>query len=340
MGHEPDEDGHGHDHHDDHMTQKYDWTELPHEHGDTAGWAHHGVAVTQSGHVVTFGASGDEVLVYDDGGVLVDHWPTGLGEGHDITTVVDDDGEHIWIADPGSKMQPVARGTYEGVTRGEHGRVVEFDLSGQLIRQLPVPPHPNYAEHRYSPTAVVVDPVSLGGDGRIFVADGYGQSLMHVFDADGMYSQTLEGDLNCPHALLIDRRRDEAELYVVDRENGRLQVYGLDGGFRRTVAAGLLRRPAAIATSGSQLFVAELEARLAVLDADDELLYYVGADDVAAGRAGWPNAIATDGRTVRPELTSGFFNSPHGLAVNAHGDPIVAEWLIGGRVNRLTKDPR
>jgi len=340
VGHEPDEDGHGHDHHDDHMTQKYDWTELPHEHGDTAGWAHHGVAVTQSGHVVTFGASGDEVLVYDDGGVLVDHWPTGLGEGHDITTVVDDDGEHIWIADPGSKMQPVARGTYEGVTRGEHGRVVEFDLSGQLIRELPVPPHPNYAEHRYSPTAVVVDPVSLGGDGRIFVADGYGQSLMHVFDADGMYSQTLEGDLNCPHALLIDRRRDEAELYVVDRENGRLQVYGLDGGFRRTVAAGLLRRPAAIATSGSQLFVAELEARLAVLDADDELLYYVGADDVAAGRAGWPNAIATDGRTVRPELTSGFFNSPHGLAVNAHGDPIVAEWLIGGRVNRLTKDPR
>jgi len=135
------------------------------------------------------------------------------------------------------------------------------------------------------------------------------------------------------------RRRDEAELYVVDRENGRLQVYGLDGGFRRTVGAGLLRRPAAIATSGSQLFVAELEARLAVLDADDELLYYVGADDIAAGRPGWPNAIAADGRTVRPDLTSGFFNSPHGLAVNAHGDPIVAEWLIGGRVNTLTKDP-
>jgi len=100
-----------------------------------------------------------------------------------------------------------------------------------------------------------------------------------------------------------------------------------------------VRRPAAIAASGSQLFVAELEARLAVLDADDELLYYVGADDIAAGRPGWPNAIAADGRTIRPDLTSGIFNSPHGLAVNAHGDPIVAEWLIGGRVNTLTKDP-
>ncbi len=324
--------------HEPHQQVHYDWTELPHEHGDTAGWAHHGVAVTQSGLVVTFGASGDEVMIYDADGVLVDSWTTGLGEGHDITTVLDDDGEHIWIADPGSKMQPVAPGIYEGVTRGEHGRVVEFDLSGQLIRELTVPPHPNYADHRYSPTAVVVDPVCLGGDGRIWVADGYGQSLVHVFDPDGTYLQTLVGEFDCPHALLIDRRRDEPELYVVDRENGRLQVYGLDGVFRRTVGAGLLRRPASIATSGSQLFVAELEARLAVLDADDELLYYVGADDVAAGRAGWPNAIADDGRTVRPDLTTGFFNSPHGLAVNAHGDPIVAEWLIGGRVNTLTMD--
>jgi len=335
MGHDPQGPGHGHDH----TAPHYDWAELPHEHGDSAGWAHHGVAVTQSGLVVTFAPGGDEVMVYDGDGVLVDHWPTGLGEGHDITTVVDEDGEHIWIADPGSKMQPVAPGTYEGVTRGEHGRVVKFDLSGQLISELPVPTHPNYREHRYSPTAVVVDAVSLGGDGRIWVADGYGQSLVHVFDAAGTYLQTLEGALNCPHALLIDRRRDEPELYVVDRENGRLQVYGLDGGFRRTVGAGLLRRPAAIAASGSQLFVAELEARLAVLDADDELLYYVGADDIAAGRPGWPNAIAADGRTIRPDLTSGIFNSPHGLAVNAHGDPIVAEWLIGGRVNTLTKDP-
>jgi hypothetical protein len=326
MGHEPHEHAH------------FDWTELPHEHGDTAGWAHHGVAVTRSGHVVTFGASGDHVMIYDTDGLLVDSWPTGLGEGHDITTVLDADGEYLWIADPGSKMQPTAPGVYEGVTRGDHGRVVKFDLSGQLISELPVPPHPNYEEHRYSPTAVVVDAVSLGGDGRIFVADGYGQSLVHVFDAHGSYLSTLDGELNCPHALMIDRRRDEPELYVVDRENGRLQVYGLDGVFRRTVGAGLLRRPAAIAVSGDQLFVAELEARLAILDADDQLLYYVGADDVAPGRPGWPNAVAADGRTVRPDLTVGLFNSPHGLAVNAHGDPIVAEWLIGGRVNKLTKE--
>lgn len=328
-----------HDHADGRASARFDWTELPHEHGHTAGWAHHGVAVTRSGHVVTFGASGDEVMIYDGDGVLVDHWGTGLGEGHDITTVLDEDGEYIWIADPGSKMQPTAPGIYAGVTRGDHGRVVKFDLSGQLISELPVPPHPNYTEHRYSPTAVVVDSVALGGDGRIWVADGYGQSLVHVFDGAGVYLQTLDGDLDCPHALLIDRRRDEPELYVADRENGRLQVYGLDTVFRRTIGAGFLRRPAAIATSGSELFVAELEARLAVLDADDHLLYYIGADDVATGRPGWPNAIADDGRTVRPDLASGFFNSPHGLAVNAHGDPIVAEWLIGGRVNRLTKDP-
>jgi hypothetical protein len=85
------------------------------------------------------------------------------------------------------------------------------------------------------------------------------------------------------------------------------------------------------------LIVAELFARLAVLDDADELIGYIGFDDAAASRPGWPNAIADDGRARAPERTEASrFNSPHSLAVDTDGRLYVTEWLIGGRYTRLS----
>jgi hypothetical protein len=36
-------------------------------------------------------------------------------------------------------------------------------------------------------------------------------------------------------------------------------------------------------------------------------------------------------------LQEGKFNSPHGMTVDADGDILVAEWLIGGRFIKLAK---
>ncbi len=106
----------------------------------------------------------------------------------------------------------------------------------------------------------------------------------------------------------------------------------------RMSGEGLLRRPSAFAVSGEKLIIAELEARVAVLDLDDQLVGYIGADDQAVSRPGWPNAISSDELTVRPELQPGRFNSPHGVAVTPDGKIVVAEWLIGGRLNQLNGD--
>ncbi|NJP52374.1 hypothetical protein HCJ93_20525 [Streptomyces sp. SBST2-5] len=269
--------------------------------------------------------------VFTAGRELVREFSTGLTEAHGITAVDDEDGECVWVADPAEKIRTTDEdGRYEFVRVGAHGRVAKFTLDGRLVRELPVPSHPAYEEHRFAPTAVAA------GTDRIWVADGYGNNLVHAFTADGIYESTLEGEFDCPHGLLLDRRGDEHELYVADRENSRIQVYGVDGVFRRTVGEGELRRPCSMATSGDLLLVAELEARLAVFDGKDGLVGYIGADDEAAQRPGWPNAETADGRTVRPPLRHGHFNSPHGLAVDTEGRPLVTEWLIGGRTTRLT----
>lgn len=313
----------------------YEWTDLTGEETGP-GWAHHGVAVTASGRVVAFDAGDDRVLVFTPDGELVDSWPTGLVEGHGITCVQEEGREAVWIADCGQKMSPVAEGEYELLSPAPHGRVVKFDLAGTVLMELPVPSLDAYARSRYAPTAVVVDQSPAGGTGRIWVADGYGENSVHVFDATGDYLETLDGSFDCPHAMLIDRRRAEPELCIADRENSRLQVYGLDGVHRRTIDGGdRFHRPSALAVAGDLLVVAELEARLAVLDRNDQLVCHLGADQEAPTRTGWPNLTTAFGRTVRPPLQPGFFNSPHGLAVDGQGNLVVAEWLIGGRITRL-----
>jgi DNA-binding beta-propeller fold protein YncE len=309
----------------------YDWFDGPDHSAVSAGWAHHGVAVTDAGDIVSFDAETADVLIFNFNGELIGRWSSGLTEAHGITVVANKDGECLWVADPGQKMRSVSPGRYEAISVGEHGRVVKFSLDGHILLELAVPPIQVYDRERYSPTAVVAD----GGDGRVWVADGYGQSLVHVFDSEDRHIGVLPGSFDCPHGLLFDRRRPEPELYVADRENGRIQVYSADGEFRRTVGKGQLKRPSAMATSKHLLIVAELEARLAVFNLDDEFVCYLDGDELAPQRSGWPNTVAADGRTVRPELAPGRFNSPHGLAGDANGNIVVAEWLIGGRLIRL-----
>ncbi|MGH2805981.1 MAG: hypothetical protein ACRDKT_01775, partial [Actinomycetota bacterium] len=116
-----------------------------------------------------------------------------------------------------------------------------------------------------------------------------------------------------------------------------IQIYGLDGAFLRSVSDGL-RLPSALAVLGEQLIVAELTARVAVLDGEDRVVCYLGVNDAAPARAGWPNSLDDEGRPIAPrDLRPGYFNSPHGLAVDTRGDLYVAEWMIGGRLTRLLR---
>lgn len=330
------------------MTAEHVWEEAwaapPDDALAGAGWAHHGLVVTADGRIVGSQSGGDAICLLERDGTPAGHWPTGLVEAHGMALAGSPGRERLWVADPGFAMVPDGAGGYAFHRPSEQGRVVCFDLAGTLLAELPVPPptpvRPTGAVGGYSPTGVAVDE----RDGSLWVADGYGQGLVHRFSREGELLLTLTGGegagrFDCPHAVFVDRRAAEPRLYVADRGNARLQVYDLDGRFLRVVGEGL-RSPTAMVARGEQLVVAELHARLTLLDADDRLVGYVGRDDEAPEREGWPNAVAAGGRTVRPPLAPGRFNSPHGLAVDAHGDLYVAEWLIGGRWVRLRRTPQ
>jgi DNA-binding beta-propeller fold protein YncE len=301
-------------------------------------WAHHDLAVTADGRVVGFRSGGDSFWVLDQEGRVVSEWASELGEGHGLTLVGPLGAEELWVADPGVTFAPDAAGVHDAVFSEGHGRVVAFDLGGERIAELPTPALPVYEEQAYRPTTVEVD---REGDGSIWVADGYGGELVHKLSPAGEHLLTLSGEegagrFDTPHGILIDRRRpDEPRLYVADRGNHRIVVYDLRGNFLRALDEGW-RSPSGFAVRGSELVVAELEARVTVLDADDRVAERIGDDPDAMGRPGWPNSLDGDGRTIRPDLRPGRFNSPHGLAVDADGDIYVAEWVLGGRLVQLS----
>jgi hypothetical protein len=228
-----------------------------------------------------------------------------------------------------------------------------MSLDGQILSELPLPPQdpqfPAGPMGPYCPCGCAVDEERFGGTGDIWVADGYGSGLVHHFDKDGNHLATLTGEegsgrLLCPHAIFIDRRNDKVpELYIADRINVRVLVYDLGGQYLRTFGETYLNSPSDFAQWGDLLVVAEIYQRLAVLDSDDNLVGYIGADpdpEAAQGwptRPGWPNDLSEDGRAEIPLLPQhDRFNSPHAVAADSSGNLYVSEWLLGGRYTKLT----
>ena len=78
------------------------------------------------------------------------------------------------------------------------------------------------------PTEMVVAP-----SGELYVTDGYRNSRVHRFSADGRLIDSwgspgkhAPGEFHLPHSLWIDER---GEVYVCDRENNRIQVFSPSG---------------------------------------------------------------------------------------------------------------
>jgi hypothetical protein len=337
-----------------------DWADLSGIAGTNSCWVHNAIVATDGGEIICFHAG--QLVAFDPDGHLLRVVETGLTEGHGLTLVREDDGQYLWVSDPGFVFSCGADdGDPEWTPlfgKGVHcearaPRVVKMNLDGQILSELPVPQQdpsiPAGPMGPYCPCGCAVDEERLGGTGDIWVADGYGSGLVHRFDKNGNHLSTLTGEEGsrrflCPHAIFIDRRNDKApELYIADRVNVRVLVYDLEGRYLRTFGETFLNSPSDFALWGDLLVVAEIYERLAVLDADDRLVGYIGSgpDPAAAQgwptRPGWPNDLADDGRAEIPDLPQhDRFNSPHGVASDADGNLYVSEWLLGGRYTKLT----
>ena len=194
------------------------WGKLPA--GDTFGMVS-AIATDSKDRVFAFQRKDPPVLIFDRDGNLTDSWGNGSFEFAHGIHIADD---VVYVTDRNTSVCLVY--TLDGKPiqmLGRHG--VHSDTGcenpGDLV--------PRAAGPFNYPAELVPAP-----SGDLYVADGYRNSRIHRFSADGQLKKSWgepgkggPNEFHLPHSLLIDGDH----VVVCDRENHRIQIFDLDGKF-------------------------------------------------------------------------------------------------------------
>lgn len=136
-------------------------------------------------------------------------------------------GDHFFVMPHGLTVDPADN---IWVTDVELHQVFKFSHEGKLLMKLgEAGVAGNDAGHFNRPTGIAV-----AADGSFYVSDGYGNSRIVKFSAQGKYmfqwgeKGNKPGAFNIPHAIELDV---EGNVYVADRENRRIQMFDANGQF-------------------------------------------------------------------------------------------------------------
>jgi sugar lactone lactonase YvrE len=160
------------------------------------------------------GDNADPILVLNSKGKVLRSW--GKGDFELPHSIRIDPSGNIWAVDSGSSV------------------VIEYSPQGHKLMTIHVGEQPKNGSAFHGATDI-----AFGPDGRIFIADGYGNARILEYAADG--SRIKEwgkpgagpGEFHLPHAIQIDT---SGTIYVADRENGRIEKFDLEGNYLGAIA--------------------------------------------------------------------------------------------------------
>lgn len=227
--------------------------------------------------------------------------------------------------------------------------ICKLTLHGELVWQRYAPmasdcyadgeasdPKKEWGRNRFMPTNFAFLP-----DGDFLLADGYGAYVIHRYDADGNWKNHFggagkgKGTFNLPHGIWLDNRADgPVEIVVADRANNTLQMFDLDGQYKKTVSGFGL--PANVDTHGDLMLVPELVARVSLLDRNHNTVATLGDDRDRILK----DKQDSKGFAIRADekrWVDGKFVHPHDACFDNQGNIYVAEWVATGRVTKLTR---
>lgn len=286
---------------------------------NTIGDSHGDVAVSPAGEIYVSVEAGDHpgIQVYDSQGRYQRNVPNAPNDLHGFVIAPAPDGNaNIFGA------------------RLSGQQIMQLTLQGEIVQIISAASIPDeYKTDRNGTLSLSLTGIAVAPNGDIYVVDGYGRDFIHRFDKAGHYLGTFGGrgepwNFKQCHKIAIDSRFQPARLLCADRLHHRLIQMDLDGQVLGVFAEGL-RWPSALAIYRDELAVAELAGRVTILDKQGRSVASIGTNDNE-------NEIKTN-RTPPEKWQADLFYAPHGIAYDADGNVLVAEWSQWGRVVRLDR---
>ncbi len=294
-----------------------DWLKLP-EGRPVLGNQHGDVAVSSKGEVyVSVQDPQAGLQVYAPDGKFLRNVPDAPNDFHGFVIRTQPDGEFIF----GSRLREQT--------------IVKMTLDGKVVMTIPGSAIPDQFKNRNARSgqlALALTGLDVAPNGDLYVTDGYASDYIHRFDRTGKYLTSFGGkkepyNFSTLHKLAMDTRFQPVRIIACDRANNRVVHLSLNGDFLGVVAKDLLL-PAAVTISGDYAIIGELKGRVSVLDKAGAVVARLGANT--------GEGVGTN--QLKPEFWKpGIVVSPHGVAVNQHGDLFVSEFNMFGRVHRFDR---
>ena len=275
------------------------------------GPCHGGVVLDKAGNIYVTTDTGRGIVVFSRAGKFLRAFgPTRI---HGLEIRKEKGGEFIYAA------------------RHADHEVVKLKLNGEQLWAIHYPTEAGiYKDAKgFNPCAVTVGP-----DGSIFIADGYGANYVLKFDKDRKFVKAFggpgeaEGKFKTCHGIALDTRQHPPLLLVCNRNNNRVEHWDLDGNFVGVIQKDL-RMPAAVHIRGDYAVFPELQGRVTVLDKAGKIVAQIGDNPNEKQRANFD--------LPQDQWKDGICNSPHGASLDKAGDIIVSEWSKFGHLHKFVR---
>jgi len=204
------------------------------------------VAIDSSGviYVLQRGDKADPVIAVDKQGKTLRSWGKGMFTvPHSVR--VDPDG-NIWTVDAGSST------------------ILKFTPQGKKLQEISVGEIATGDKCAF-PTLCGTTDITFGPNGRLFIADGYGNARILEYTSEGKRMKvwgsagTGPGQFQIPHGIAYSG----TTLYVADRGNSRVQRFDLDGKYLGEWTN--LGRPFALKAAAGALWVSTMFPKPTIL---------------------------------------------------------------------------
>jgi len=269
------------------------------------------------------------VIIFDRAGNIVDSWGTEETVPGTIHSCVADSENNIWLTGNGDGI--IQKWSHDGKLLLQIGKRGVFDSSDGTRKGKALNAG---LTQLFNPAGIVVDPTN----GDVYVADGYGNRRVVVFDREGRFlrqwgRQGTEEEIRkgvggvfarVVHGVTIS---NAGLVYVADRQGDRVQVFDKMGNFKRNIW---------IRTGTSTLPDPRGTAWWVAFSPDPEQKYMY----VMNGRNEQVHILDHDRGVIlssfgRPGHQLGCFTHGHTMAVDSQGNLYVAETNEGRRIQKF-----